>query len=54
MAVVEEFGNKVERFPERDGSESENELILNRVVCNFVDGVAARKGIKLQTAYRSK
>ena len=54
MAVVEEFGNKVERFPERDGPESENELILDQVVCNFVDGVAARKGIELQTADRSE
>ncbi len=54
MAIVEEFGNKVERFPERDGPKSENELILDQVVCNFVDGVAAKKGIELQTADRSK
>ncbi|WP_373489940.1 hypothetical protein [Parasphingorhabdus sp.] len=54
MAVVEEFGNKIGRFPERDGPESANGPILDRVVCNFVDGVAARKGIELQTADRSE
>ena len=52
MGVVEEFGNKVDRFPERVGPESENKLILDQVICNFVDGVAARKGIELRTADR--
>jgi hypothetical protein len=53
MKVVEDFGNNVKRFADRDGPKSPEELISSQILCNFVDGVAARKGIALKTEHRS-
>lgn len=47
MRRVEEFGDTVPRFPRSRETGLPGEGIEDRIVCTFVDGVAARKGIPL-------
>ena len=53
MSVVEDFGNKVGRLSKPENAKMQEDKIIQQIECNFVDGVAARKGIDLQTAHRS-
>ncbi len=47
---VEQFGETVPRFDRRRTSEAQGSE--DRVVCTFVDGVAARKGVPLSSSER--
>jgi hypothetical protein len=55
MAEVEKYGDRVERF----NKERENPYTIpggheDRVVCTYVDGVAARRGLPLSPAFDQK